>query len=468
MSNLPLVEELSPVPDSVAAFRNFAHLPHCLFLDSAQRLPNLGRYSFLSALPFITLEHATSERYENQKWHKLLEQYRSDTLDTLPPFQGGWAGLFSYDWNQTLENIATTQYTDFHFPAVSLGCYDTVIAWDHLQNRAWLIAHGWPEVSPHKREQRARQRIHEFRNYLTIKHGNGNAYLTIPIPLSQLAPQYAMQHIAPGLYSNFSAEGYAAAVEKCREYIYAGDIFQVNFAQRLLCAASESSMDLYLRLRERNPAPFAAYFNAGSFQVLSASPERFVKVNHNQVETRPIKGTRRRTFAPEADLYRAAELSENEKDRAENVMIVDLLRNDISQTCLPESVQVTQLCGLETYEYVQHLVSVVQGTLAPEFTPLDLLRTSFPGGSITGAPKVRAMEIIAELEPTPRGPYCGCLGYLSSHGTLDMNILIRTITASQGWWQFPVGGGIVSLSNIAQEYEETWHKAAGLLRAIAK
>jgi para-aminobenzoate synthetase component 1 len=223
---------------------------------------------------------------------------------------------------------------------------------------------------------------------------------------------------------------------------------------------------LYCRLRERNPAPFACYLNGGDWQVASASPERFIRVEGGRVETRPIKGTRGRSRYPVADMYVGDDLRESEKDRAENIMIVDLLRNDLSRTCRPESVRVPQLCGLETYEYVQHLVSVVEGELRPGCTALDVLRTSFPGGSITGAPKIRAMEIIAELEPTARGAYCGSIGYFGVGGQMDSNILIRTITASRGWWQLPVGGGIVAQSNPRDEYEETWHKAEGMLQAI--
>ena len=196
-------------------------------------------------------------------------------------------------------------------------------------------------------------------------------------------------------------------------------------------------MSLYLRLRQRNPAPFAGYFDLGEFQIVSASPERFLQVRDGQVETRPIKGTRPRPAGPRPIVRPASELLASEKDRAENVMIVDLLRNDLSRVCRPESVQVSQLCGLETYQYVQHLVSAVRGSLRDGCSPLDLLRAAFPGGSITGAPKVRAMEIIAELEPTARGPYCGSLGYLGFDGSLDLNILIRTITAGRGWWQAP-------------------------------
>jgi para-aminobenzoate synthetase component 1 len=250
------------------------------------------------------------------------------------------------------------------------------------------------------------------------------------------------------------------------DYIHAGDVFQVNLSQRLLHPANGSPIDLYCRLRDRNPAPFAGYLDGGDWQIASASPERFIRIENGHVETRPIKGTRGRSPYPVADMFTGDVLRASEKDRAENVMIVDLLRNDLSRTCRPDSVCVSQLCGLETYEYVQHLVSVVEGTLRDECTPLDVFRTSFPGGSVTGAPKIRAMEIIAELEPTVRGAYCGALGYLGVGGQMDTSILIRTITAARGWWQLPVGGGIVAQSNPRDEYEETWHKAAGMLRAI--
>jgi para-aminobenzoate synthetase component 1 len=293
--------------------------------------------------------------------------------------------------------------------------------------------------------------------------------------MSDLATQFTVPGPA-GLTSNFSADDYRAAVRRAIDYIHAGDIFQVNLAQRLLLPAASDPLNLYLRLRQRNPAPFAGWFDWGATQIISASPERFLRVQGRvgsahrspelHVEARPIKGTRRRTAWAEADLFAADDLLQSEKDRAENIMIVDLLRNDLSRVCDPESVRVTQLCALETYQFVQHLVSAVEGTLAPGKTALDLVRAAFPGGSITGAPKIRAMEIIAELEPTARGPYCGSLGYFGFDGSMDLNILIRTITVSRGWWQFPVGGGIVSQSSPQREYEETWHKAEGLLRAL--
>jgi para-aminobenzoate synthetase component 1 len=266
--------------------------------------------------------------------------------------------------------------------------------------------------------------------------------------------------------SNVSHAAYLAMIRRAVEYIHAGDVFQVNLAQRLLSRASLPPVELYLRLRQRNPAPYAGYFDLGHSQVISASPECFLTVRGGQVETRPIKGTRGRSHLPEADLFAGDELSDSEKDRAENVMIVDLMRNDLSRACLADSVRVEQLCRLETYAYVKHLVSVVRGELKPGLTTWDLLRASFPGGSVTGAPKVRAMEVIAELEPTVRGPYCGSLAYVGFNGTMDASILIRTITAAYGYWQLPVGGGIVAPSDPEDEYRETWHKARGMLQAI--
>jgi para-aminobenzoate synthetase component 1 len=281
----------------------------------------------------------------------------------------------------------------------------------------------------------------------------------------RLAAQFPVGDVL-GLASNFAERDYLDAVRRVVDYIYAGDVFQVNLAQRLLMAAREDSVALYRRLRQRNPGAMAGYFDLGDFQILSASPERFLTVRGRQVETRPIKGTRPRTGDGEVDRATEAALLSSEKDRAENVMIVDLLRNDLSRVCTPDSVRVRQLCAIEPCAFVMHLVSAVAGELRAECGLLDLVRAAFPGGSITGAPKPRAMEIIAELEPTARGAYCGALGYFGFDGSMDLNLLIRTITAGRGWLQFPVGGGITAQSIPEQEYEETWHKAEGLLRAV--
>jgi len=467
----PLVEELRPAPDAEKAFLALCRRPYCLFLDSALRHAALGRYSFIAADPFDYVELPADGTDGLAQLSDQINGMTSETADGLPPFQGGAAGLFGYDLNRSLEQIPEPQFDEFEVPALAVGLYDVVLALDHQDDRAWLISQGLPEREPKARRRRAAERIAQFRRWLAqpdreqervAGHGDSEA---ASIPHTSLARQFRTTSM-DGLTSNFSADGYRDAVKRVIDYICAGDVFQVNLAQRLLYPAVDDSVSLYLRLRERNAATFAGYFDLGDFQIVSASPERFLTVRDRYVETRPIKGTCQRTLHPEADLFAGDALRQSEKDRAENVMIVDLLRNDLSRVCHPDSVKVTQLCELEVYGYVQHLVSAVFGELAEGNTPLDLLRAAFPGGSITGAPKVRAMEIIAELEPTARGPYCGSLGYVGFDGAMDLSILIRTVTAGRGWWQIPVGGGIVAQSDPQREYEETWHKATGLIKAL--
>jgi len=468
---LPLVEEITPLPCPEEVFIKLSRQPHCLFLDSALRDKRLGRYSFVTCDPFDYLELPANGSDGLDQLQRRMANMISDSLQDFPPFQGGAAGLFSYDLARSLERLPTSRFDEFGVPALAIGFYDVVIAFDHQENRAWLISQGFPEQAPHQRRQRAAQRLAQFRQWLAepaeeSSESRVSREGALPaIASSELAPQFAVESFA-GLTSNFSPPGYLTAIGQAIDYIYAGDLFQVNVAQRLLYPARDDSVTLYQRLRQRNAATFAGYFDLGDFQIVSASPERFLQVRDSLVEARPIKGTRQRISRPEADLFAGSDLQQSEKDRAENVMIVDLLRNDLSRVCHSDSVQVTQLCHLEVYQYVQHLVSAVCGQLSTGVTPIDVLRAAFPGGSITGAPKVRAMEIIAELEPTARGPYCGSLGYIGFDGSMDMSILIRTITAGRGWWQMPVGGGIVAQSDPQNEYEETWHKAKGMITAL--
>ena len=465
---MAIVQELIPMPDAEAVFLRLASLPHCLFLDSAMRLENLGRYSFVCADPFRYIETKSREQNELDEleavWKQLVGDEKVETLEGLPPFQGGAAGLFSYDLGYSLESLPEPNQDEFEVPSLAVGFYDVVVAFDHYEQRAWLISQGLPEKEPLARANRALERASFFQQILSAPVSPRCAKpKEVQLTRDQLAEQF---EIRGSLTSNFSKEQYLEAVQKCIDYIYAGDIFQVNLSHRLLHPAATDSVDLYMRLRRRNPATFAGYFATEEFEIVSASPERFLQVRNSVVEARPIKGTRARILVPEADLYAAEELRQSEKDRAENIMIVDLLRNDMSSVCEPDSIFVSELCRLEVYQFVQHLVSVVEGRLRQDKTPFDLIRQAFPGGSITGAPKVRAMEIIAELEPTARGPYCGSLGYIGFDGAMDLSILIRTITAGKGWWQFPVGGGIVAQSNPEREYVETWEKATGMLRAL--
>jgi para-aminobenzoate synthetase component 1 len=466
---LPIVEPLPSALSPEHAFRKLHHLPHCLWLDSALGHPGTGRFSFLAADPFDYWERATASPHDLRRLAARLAEFTTASVPGLPPFQGGAAGVLGYELGRALETLPRPAYDEFQTPVLALGWYDVVLAWDHASDSAWIISQGLPEVEHATRGRRAVARLKAFRQYLAgqaIRPGS-EPQLIGKLSADELAPQYPVPGPV-GLTSNFSRAQYLHAVERAIRYVIEGDVFQVNIAQRLLVPTQCDSVELHCRLRKRNPAPMAGYFDLGALQVVSASPERFLKVEDRQVETRPIKGTRPRTGEAETDRRTEAELLKSEKDRAENVMIVDLLRNDLSRVCEPDSVHVPQLCELERYPYVAHLVSAVAGRLRETAHAVDLVCAAFPGGSVTGAPKVRAMEIIAELEPTARGPYCGSLGYFGLDGSMDLSILIRTIIAGRGWWQIPVGGGIVAQSDPQLEYDETWHKAEGMLRAIGQ
>ncbi len=455
----PLPKGMTPLD----AFCALQCLPHVVYFDSAVSHPTLGRYSFVAADPFAWLRVPADGSDALAQLSARLNEFTTMPLDGLPPFQGGAAGLVGYDLCHSLEKLPRPAYDEFRLPAMAMGLFDVVVAFDHQAGEGWIVSQGFPEVDADGRHRRATDRCLEFWHRLHTPASPPVPEAQSVIDPASMAPAF---DVGEGVVSDFSRDGYLQAVGRAVEYIHSGDIFQVNLSQRLIVPAEGSSAELYQRLRHRNPATFGGYLDLGDYQIASASPERFMQVVGGAVETRPIKGTRPRTARPEADLFAGDELSQSEKDRAENVMIVDLLRNDLSRVCEADSVTVTQLCGLESYAYVQHLVSVITGRLRADQSCVDLLRASLPGGSITGAPKVRAMEIIAELEPTARGAYCGSLAYIGFDGTMDSNLLIRTITAGGGWWQLPAGGGIVAASNPRREYEETWHKAHGMLKAI--
>ncbi|HEX4613130.1 MAG TPA: aminodeoxychorismate synthase component I [Urbifossiella sp.] len=464
----PVAVELIPPPDPWAVARRLAHLPHLLFLDSAEHHPDRGRYSYVTADPLDPLVRTAPDWPDDPFHDDRFDCLPIDRLTAaeLPPFMGGWAGLFGYGLGRSFDRQPRPNRDDFGIPDLAFGIYDWVISFDRQQGRAWLVSTGVIEEDPfpNERLRRAERRMGEV---LTALRGPPRPARRPPATRPPaLAQQYPLPGF-PGVTSNFSREGYIDAVARAVEYVHAGDCFQVNLSQRLLAPLREHPLDLYGRLRALNPAPFAGYFDLGEFQILSASPERFLRVHPDgAVETRPIKGTRPRGRTPGEDAAQLRDLVTNPKDRAENVMIVDLLRNDLGRVCEYGSVRVPRVCEPETFRFVHHLVSEVRGKLRPGLGPLDLLAAAFPGGSVTGAPKVRAMEVIAELEPTARGPYCGALGWVGFDGAMDTNILIRTFTAGRGWVQFPVGGGVVADSDPRREYEETLHKAAGLLRAL--
>jgi len=473
----PLAVELIPAPDPWDVAKKLAHLPHLLFLDSAEKHGERGRYSYVAAVKGFACHHSPRHgRVKNVEC--LASEARSrlrpriNAIPGLPPFQGGIAGLFGYEQARTYEILPQTRFDEFENFEWAISTYDWVVSFDHKQHRAWVVSTGLGHFCLQPDLAEANEQIESvlkcLRQPSVAPRPPSGWPMTSdqPLRINQLCPQYPLPDF-PGVTSNFDRAGYESAVRRAVEYIHAGDCFQVNLSQRLLAPLREHPLELYGRLRELNPAPFAAYFDLGGYQILSASPERFLRVYPGgEVETRPIKGTRPRGRTPEEDAVMIRDLANSPKDRAENVMIVDLLRNDIGKVCEYGSVRVPKVCEVETFRFVHHLVSEVRGKLRPGLGPLDLLAAAFPGGSVTGAPKVRAMEIIAELEPTARGPYCGCLGWIGFDGAMDTNILIRTFTAGCGWVQFPVGGGIVADSDPAREYEETLHKAAGLLRAL--
>lgn len=461
--NAALAREI-PYRDPLAAFSVFSADRHTVFFDSALTLERLGRYSFIAAEPFQVM---TSKNGEVMLDGKAVDGDPFDLLAAqlarfpirgrpeLPPFQGGVAGSFGYDLGRHLERLPAARLDDMGFPDLAVGFYDTVVAFDHREHKGWILSCGYPESDPAARRARAEARADHFEARLSAA----------PETLEPAAAPSA----APAVESNFIRADYERAVQRVIDYIHAGDIFQANLTQRFRASLPDglTPFQLYRRLREINPAPFAAYLDFGDLVVASSSPERFLKLRDGRVETRPIKGTRPRGWLPAHDDALALELLASEKDRAENVMIVDLLRNDLSRVCRDASVRVPELCVLESYATVFHLVSTVIGELRPGMTAIDLLKASFPGGSITGAPKIRAMEIIAELEPTQRGPYCGCIGYLGFNGDMDSNILIRSYAIKDGTVSFQAGGGIVADSKPAAEYEETLDKARALIAALS-
>jgi para-aminobenzoate synthetase component I len=492
---VPLVEELVPPPDPVRCCEQFGGLPYRIFFDSAARGTRLGRYSFLAADPVAVVRSkgartecvevpgssglAGSPRVVSgdalDTLRALLAPYAADPVPGLPPFQGGGAGYLAYDWGRVHERLPAPRHDDLCVPDVVLGVYDWVLAWDHEASRAWLVSTGLLETSPAARARRAAARAAAVLERLTspgnvsggpVRDGTGPRPTPSPqAPTYPVSEEWADPRLR--LRSSFTHRGYVDAVSRVREYIFAGDIFQANLSQRFDAPLTEPPWALYCRLRTQNAAPFAAYLDFPDAVVLSASPERFLQVDiGGHVETRPIKGTRPRGVGPEHDAALGLALTASAKDRAENLMIVDLLRNDLSRVCAPGTVRVPELFALEHYATVHHLVSTVVGDLAPGEDALSLLRAAFPGGSITGAPKVRAMEIIAELEPAERGVYCGAIGYWSLTGSLDCSIAIRTAVAAAGRVYFSAGGGIVSDSDPEQEYRETLDKARGIIDAL--
>jgi para-aminobenzoate synthetase component 1 len=432
--------ELPYCSDASGYFAAIAGLPWAAWLDSG----GLARYDILTAAPqriFVIDSEATcGDPYA------LLRAGLGEPCAPVSgvPFAGGVLGYWGYDLARCAMQLPDIAQDGERLPLMAVGLYDWALVLDHELHTARLVSHRrYPETDA-----------------------------LLPQLLARLQDEVSLPgndfRIHGSVESNFSRDSYRAAFDAVQDYLLAGDCYQVNLAQRFGAAASGDALGAYLELRRFSPAPYAAFLNLPQVQILCASPERFLSVRSGQVETKPIKGTRPRGGDAASDRQLAEELRANPKDRAENLMIVDLLRNDLGRNCSPGSVRAPRLFEVESYANVHHLVSTVEGKLAPGRDALDLLRDSFPGGSVTGAPKQRAMQIIEQLEPHRRGVYCGAIGYVGFDGNMDSNIAIRTLVYSAGRIRCWAGGGIVADSQCEAEYQETLDKASAMLRLLER
>ena len=435
--------------DAVTCYTAISDLPWAVWLDSA----GLGRYDILCAQPVATLvtrgaeteiTDAAGMRHSNDDPFDLIRQQLGEPVATMPsiPFCGGASGYWGYDLARRIKLLPALAQDAERLPDMAVGIYDWAIVFDHQQKTAQLVS---------------QQRYAETEALLPgilerLQCADG-------LPADTFS-------VKGGIASSFAQDSYTAAFAQVQHYLRAGDCYQVNLAQRFSAAASGDALGAYLALRSLSPAPYSAFLDLPQAQVLCASPERFLRVQNGCVETRPIKGTRPRSSDAQQDNRLAEELSNHPKDRAENLMIVDLLRSDLGKSCAPGSVRVPKLFEVESFANVHHLVSTVEGKLAEGRDALHLLRDCFPGGSVTGAPKQRAMQIIEQLEPDPRGIYCGAIGYVGFDGNMDSNIAIRTLVYSGNKICCWAGGGIVADSDAAAEYQETLDKAAGMLQLL--
>jgi para-aminobenzoate synthetase len=465
----PLISSLPPY----LLFQAFKDEPSPFFLDSGENYQELGSYSFMGSSPFLeaTAYPDKLELFWPNRLQKVVNALGpSNCFDFLDhsfckyqvpnspfPFSGGAVGFISYDLKNEIEKLPSISEDDLGMPLWRFAWYDGILVYDHQKKNYWLVACGMDEDGNCNSEL-ADGRIRSLEQLL-IRYE-----LSVPNqPEDSISSQQTPSHIDPAV----SKENYLKDLKRVIEYIYAGDIYQANLTQRFSMPWNDDAWQLYTKLHLQNPAPFAAFLPYHDFQVLCSSPERFIRINNNgTIETRPIKGTRPRKELPHEDEAQALALTTSLKDRAELTMIIDLERNDLGRVCQFGSVKVPDLIKLEKYPTVWHLVSTITGRLPKGLLPNEILRGIFPGGSITGAPKIRAMEIIEEIEPYRRGIYTGSIGYISYDGTWDMNIVIRTILIKDGKAYVHVGGGIVADSVPEDEYNETLDKAKALFRVL--
>ncbi len=457
------VEEIYTALSAFEIYKLFIDQEFSFFLDSGMNAKRLGRYSFIGSAPFLRIETKnkaiqicegnSQESYKGNpllKLQELLQKYEIDNHTDFP-FVGGAVGFLSYDLCHHIEKLPKTAIDDLELPDMIFGFYDGIVIVDHLKNKIYAVSAGLPE----RDSQVACQKVQALKTYIEQAEN---------IETENLDRAYKQNRVE--LISNFTKEEYCKSINRAREYIRNGDIFQMNMTQRFTTLINKHPINIYQYLREINPAPFAAYLDYGKMKVLSSSPERFIQKRGGLLETRPIKGTMPRGKTKKEDIQNKQILANSEKDSAENVMIVDLMRNDLGRVCRFGSVKAPELFCIESYATVHHLVSTVLGELKTEYDAVDCVMATLPGGSITGAPKIRAMEIIDELEPTCRHLYTGSIGYIGFDGDMDLNIVIRTILIKEDRAYYQVGGGIVWDSVPEKEYEETMAKGKALREAL--
>jgi anthranilate synthase component I len=482
---LPITHSfVSDLETPVSAFLKLGAPRRAFLLESAEQGQHLGRYSFLGvgARALVSYRDGRLTVQENgdrlEVEHgdpfaaaaELISSYRPPeggalgaSGAALPPLAGGLVGYFGYDLVRRLEDLPDAPPDDLGLPEMAFLLADTVLVFDHLKHRITVVANAFVEGrdvdGPYRR---ACERIAAVKEKLLA-----------PLPASayglagddDVEPEGSAREDRR-VTSSMTREQYESGVERIREYIHAGDAFQVVLSQRFSTPVDVAPFSVYRGLRAVNPSPYLYYIAFDDFALCGSSPEPLITVQDGQVETRPIAGTRRRGADAAEDRALIADLRADEKERAEHVMLVDLGRNDLGRVCVPGSVRLDEFMGMELYSHVIHMVSSVRGTLAKDQTPTDALKAAFPAGTVSGAPKVRAMQIIDELETVRRGPYAGAIGYLSYGGDLDTCICIRTVVVKDGTAYLQAGAGIVADSEPAKEYEETRNKAAALLRAV--
>ena len=450
-------------PQSAYWFAAIRHMPQAIWLDSGHPGSHYGRFDIISAAPSCHLETrgeitrmttGNNTQLSTDDPFLLLRNLlpRREQKDQRLPFYGGALGYFGYDLGRRLERLPSQAVADIELPDMSVGIYPWAIIQDHQTREAWLVtcqeidtAYNFLEIQEICRALAQKNMFHDLK--LSIKSDEK------PFKINKFE-------------SNLKVSDYRQSFAKIQSYIQAGDCYQVNYAQRFSATYSGDPFTAYLHLREALPSPFSSFMQLTEGAILSLSPERFIQAKGRHIETKPIKGTIKRGQTPEEDAANARWLQNSRKNHAENVMIVDLLRNDLSKHCT--NIQVPSLCELQTFANVHHLVSTITGDLTPGSHCIDVLRDSFPGGSITGAPKIRAMEIIEELEPSRRSLYCGSLGYISIDGQMDTNIAIRTLVCDKQKIYCWGGGGIVADSEVEQEYRESISKVAVLMETLEK